>query len=105
MLLHQNKKMKINYCTKIIGITFITILSLELILLISGFRVLLNEKKVLSGERYETEDYGNLGDNKSASLVCKYFDGRKTRITIFWYSANNIMGRDSCPFLFNSNQT
>ena len=78
------------------------IVSLELILLTTGFRILLKEKKVNSGERYEIEDYGNLGDGDSASLVCKYFDGRKIRITVFWYSANNIMGKDSCPFLFKN---
>ena len=36
---------------------------------------------------------------ENADLECTYFTGRKFVTTIYRYSSNNIMGKDSCPFL------
>lgn len=71
---------------------------IPLLLLISGTRVLISERKINSGETYEVPDYGNLGASKQASLACKYFTGRGVITTVFWYSPNNFMGKDECPF-------
>ena len=68
-------------------------------LLLSGKRVLISEKKVSPGESYFVSEYGNLGESKQASLVCEYFTGRTLLTRVFWYSPNNILGRDQCPFL------
>ena len=74
------------------------IVLIPLLLLISGTRVLISERKVNPGETYAVPDYGNLGASKQASLACKYFTGRSMITTVFWYSSNNIMGKDQCPF-------
>ena len=68
-------------------------------LLVSGRRVLISETKVNPGDTYVVEDYGNLGAASQASLVCRYFTGRNTQTRVLWYSPNNILGRDSCPFM------
>jgi hypothetical protein len=70
-----------------------------LFLLISGKRVLISETKVEPGQEYVLPEHGNLGSAQQASLVCKYFTGRSVRISVLWYSSNNIMGKDQCPFL------
>jgi hypothetical protein len=70
-----------------------------LLLLFSGARVLVSERKVNPGEFYEVTNHGNLGENKQASLVCRYFTGRSIITSVFWYSSNNFMGKDQCPFL------
>ena len=57
-------------------------------------------KVVEPGQFYEVEEYGNLGDSSLASLVCTYFTGRGLSPKVYWYSAGNLMGRDSCPFLY-----
>ncbi|PIZ46778.1 hypothetical protein CO180_03500 [candidate division WWE3 bacterium CG_4_9_14_3_um_filter_41_6] len=70
-----------------------------ILILVSDTKVLLSETKVKPGEDYYTEEYGNLGENDASSLACKYFNGRKVLEVVFWYSPNNFLGRDSCPFL------
>jgi hypothetical protein len=72
----------------------------EVSLLVSGYRLLVGEKLVKVGEYYQVEDYGNLGGAEQASLACRYFTGRGFKTMVFWYSADNVLGRDSCPFVF-----
>jgi hypothetical protein len=69
------------------------------ILSFSNTKILLSETKVEVGQSYFVEDYGNLSKNSQASLVCNYYNGRKMLKRVFWYSPNNIFGRDSCPTL------
>lgn len=68
-------------------------------LLLSGKRVLILEHRINPGETYVVSDHGNLGDSKQASLVCRYFTGRSIVTTVLWYSPNNVLGRDQCPFV------
>lgn len=70
-----------------------------LTLLIGGKRVLVHERKVEPGEYYPLPGYANVGQGEQASLVCRYFTGRGVVATVFWYSPNNIMGKDQCPFV------
>jgi hypothetical protein len=72
---------------------------LILSLLISGNRVLIWETKVEPGQTYLAGEWGDLGKSPNAQLVCRYFTGRSITMNVLWYSSNNIMGRDSCPFL------
>jgi hypothetical protein len=69
-------------------------------LLLTDTGVLVAEIRVEPGQEFVVEDYGNLKESKQASLVCSYFNGSKVLRTVFWYAPNNIMGRDSCPFLY-----
>jgi hypothetical protein len=68
-------------------------------LLVSGRRVLVWEVKVNPGEHYIVEEHGNLGASQQSSLVCRYFTGRSILTTVFWYSPNNVLGKDQCPFI------
>ena len=70
------------------------------IILVTDTGIFISEVRVRSGEDYYIEDYGNLGDDDQDSLVCKHFNGRKVLTSVFWYSPNNILGRNSCPFLY-----
>ena len=81
----------------IAGLIFISIL-FPLLLLFSGARILFSEKRVNPGDLFTVQDYGNLGQMNQSSLVCKYFTGRSIITSVFWYSSNNFMGRDQCPF-------
>lgn len=77
----------------IVGLLYLTIL-------IWGYKVLLSETKINPWENYYVEDYGDLWKSEQSSLVCSYFNWRKILQTVFWYSPNNIMGKDSCPFVY-----
>ena len=57
-----------------------------LLLLITDFRVLVKETKI---QNTKGNDY----------FVCKYFTGRSFVDQEIWYSSNNILGVDSCPFI------
>jgi hypothetical protein len=63
----------------------------DIFLLTSGYRVLVGE----------THNYNSSAANPTAqdSLTCSYFTGRKIVSSEYWYSENNIMGRDSCAFI------
>ena len=71
-------------------------------LLVTDTRILVEEKLVQPGELYVVEGHGDLGANSHASLVCRYFNGRRVLSTVFWYAPNNFMGRDSCPVVSRS---
>lgn len=58
-------------------------------------RVLIFERKVNPGDKYQVEGWGELGDSGSPSLVCKYFTGTDVTVQVYWYSASNVMGRGS----------
>ncbi len=71
-----------------------------LLILVTDTRVLIWQAKVNPGDSYYYEGYGqDLGKSKKASLVGYYFNGRGIVSRVYWYSPNNIFGRDSCPFL------
>lgn len=73
---------------------------LNLIILFSGYRILLSETRVNPGDTHHVAGYGNLGDSGKASLVCRYFTGSDIKTDVFWYSPGNILGRDACPFIY-----
>ena len=59
------------------------------VLLFADGLILVNE-----GRGGYVEGYGDVGDD----LVCEYFTGHSFLTTVYDYSPNNSMGRDSCPF-------
>lgn len=71
--------------------------------LVTDRRILIWKTIVRPGPTFVVEDHGDLDKNRSPSLVCRYFNGRKILTIAFWYASNNIMGRDSCPFLRGAN--
>jgi hypothetical protein len=78
---------------------FFCFIAIDLGLNIFGYRVLVHEHLVKVGETYIVEDYGDLGKAQQSQLSCTYFTGRNFKTVVLWYSPNNIMGRDSCPFI------
>jgi hypothetical protein len=77
-------------------------LAVVLMLLLSDRRVLVWETRVDPGQTYFVGEWGELGKASQSQLVCRYFTGRTIRTTVLWYSPNNILGRDECPFLVQS---
>ncbi len=80
--------------------TTISFIIFCLILLITDRRVLVYEEKVyhektgLFDPKIKDPFEGTI-----KALNCTYFTGRTFVTTSFWYAPNNIMGKDSCPFL------
>lgn len=68
-------------------------------LLVTNKRVLIWQTKVNPGDSYVVEEHGNVGASEQSSLVCRYFTGRSIKMTVLWYSSNNVLGREQCPFL------
>ncbi len=90
--------------TKEIAIILLVILvSICLFLLISSKRVLVWETRVEPGEIYTLPEWGDLGKAQQTQLVCRYFTGRSIKLSVYWYSPNNVMGKDQCPFLLSEN--
>jgi len=75
-------------------IFFLIIIFFCLVLLISGTRILIYENKKFIIDPFE--------NNKKSILYleCTYFTGRNFTLIEYHYSKNNIMGRDSCPFIY-----
>lgn len=73
--------------------------ALFLSLLVSGRHLLVSENYVPKEQTVTIDEFGEI----SNSLVCKYFTGRNFVTEVYWYSPNNIMGRDSCPFITKDN--
>ena len=68
-----------------------------------GLRININQTEVNDGERYPSgasKEYGEIHSG-SKVLVCSYFTGKSIVHSVFWYSPNNMMGRDSCPIWMN----
>ena len=71
----------------------------DVLLLVSGRRLLISERRIRVGENVEVQGYGDTKGSTQDSLVCTYFTGRSKVVRMFWYSANNMFGRDECPFI------
>ena len=84
---------------RIVCVIVVFVVLAWVVVMATDTKILTSETKVEPGQEYYVEDWGNVGDASQASLVCKYFNGRKSLTRVFWYSPNNILGRDSCPFL------
>ena len=84
---------------KEIRLIIASIAAVWFIVLVTDTKVLLWQTKVKTGQYYYVEEYGDLGKNNQSTLVGRYFNGRGIITKVFWYSSNNIFGRDSCPFV------
>jgi hypothetical protein len=79
---------------------FVTVIWITII--ITHTRILIFETRVNPGVYYEVEGYGDLSNASQASLVCKYFTGSTILTDVFWYSPNNIMGKNKCPLILTN---
>lgn len=83
-----------------IKILLIFIVGLEVFLLAGSYRILISEGRITAGEQAHIEGWGTLsGQEKQDSIVCKYFDGKKTINIVRWYSPNDVFGVSGCHFL------
>ena len=73
----------------------------ELFLFLTGSKILLTEEVIMPGEPFPegklTDIFGDYNAVEENSIICKYFNGRKTVYRKFKYSAFNENGIDSCP--------
>ena len=84
---------------KEIRLIIASIAAVWFIVLVTDTKVLLWQTKVKKGQYYYVEEHGDLGKSNQSTLVGRYFNGRGIITKVFWYSSNNIFGRDSCPFV------
>lgn len=72
------------------------LIALDLLLMMSGHRILVQEQRLAAGEMTRVAGWGTVfgPDN----LVCRYFTGRSVQARVYAFSPNNLMGRDECPF-------
>ncbi len=84
---------------KDIRLIIASIAAVWFIVLVTDTKVLLWQTKVKKGQYYYVEEHGDLGKSNQSTLVGRYFNGRGIITKVFWYSSNNIFGRDSCPFI------
>jgi len=71
-----------------------------LLLLITDRRILVYEEKIYHEKTGSSNPkFIDPFERTIRSLNCTYFTGRTFVTTSFWYAPNNIMGKDSCPFL------
>jgi hypothetical protein len=80
------------------------VLIVEIAVIVSGRSLLVWQHTVRPGEKYILEDYGDIGKAGGKSLACYYFTGMSVVGTAFHFSANNIFGRNRCPFFNDSAQ-
>lgn len=98
--MHKNSfQLNMREVSSLLKFFSIFIVILWLYILIFNKRILVYEHKVEPGDNYVVKEYGNLGEDKQSSLVCKYFNGRSFLTKVYWYSPNNFMGKDSCSFI------
>ncbi len=73
-------------------------LVLDILLMASGYRLLISEKVVDQGEAYTAGDWV-FGSNRRAVIVCRYWTGRSMKPEGLWYGVgdNEI---DECPLLY-----
>lgn len=73
-------------------------LILDILLMTSRYRLLLNEKVVQPGETYMAGEWDDVGTYGKPVVVCWYWTGRSIRPTAEWYGVgkNEI---DECPLL------
>jgi hypothetical protein len=69
--------------------------------LLTGAKILKSEHIISPGEPYPDAEtisiFGEYHAKENMSLICKYFNGRKTVFREFNYSVTNTNGLDSCP--------
>lgn len=85
--------------TRVAVILIVLLAAAWVLILVTDSRVLIWQTKVEPGQSYYAAEYGDLGRDGQASLVGRYFNGRGIITRVFWYSSNNMLGRDSCPFI------
>lgn len=74
--------------------------SLWLLMIIFGIQVNTSQTLIRNGEAYPStvaRDYGAMHESNDSALVCGYFTGMRMVYSVYWYSPNNILGRESCP--------
>lgn len=70
----------------------------DLMLMISGYRLLIHERAVQPGQSYSAGHWGDLGSYERETIACWYWTGRRLLPEAFWYGAGKSE-RDECSFL------
>jgi hypothetical protein len=81
-----------------VGYALAAVVALDVLLAVSGYRLLLKEKIVQPGQSYEAQDWGDLGSFDKPVLACWYWTGRSLIPEAFWYGHGRD-ARDECSVL------
>ncbi len=60
-------------------IVSVTAVAGNLAMMLSGYRLLLEERIVHPGEKYLAGEWGDVGEDDAHSLVCRYWTGRSVK--------------------------
>jgi hypothetical protein len=71
------------------------------LLLVTDRKVLIWETTVRPGQALAVSGWGDVDGGATGSLVCRYFTGRSVVTRVFTFAANNLLGRDQCPFMLS----
>jgi hypothetical protein len=74
-------------------------------MIIFGIRLNTSQYLVDKGQPFPisvSKEYGDLNTANDSVLVCGYFTGLRFVHSVYWYSTNNIIGKDSCPIWTNN---
>lgn len=85
---------------KVLIRTLAVLAALWLLMTIFEIQVNTSQTIIRNGEAYPdtvAKDYGAINESKDSALVCSYFTGMRVVYSVYWYSPNNILGRQSCP--------
>lgn len=85
-----------------VAYTFGCVLLLDLLLIISGYRILVGEKVVPAGERYQTAEWVH-GSDDGSTIVCWYWTGRSVKEISHWYGQRGQQ-IDECRFIFDPSE-
>jgi hypothetical protein len=85
-------------------IPIVALAAVWLLIVVSDTRVLISGTRVEPGQSFVVPEWGDLGKAQASQLYCRYFNGRGIVARALWYSPNNFMGRDSCPFLLRGDE-
>tara|TARA_E500000331_G_scaffold299966_1_gene300630 strand:- start:2169 stop:2471 length:303 start_codon:yes stop_codon:yes gene_type:complete len=100
--------MKSNNAIVVILIFVFVLLLTEVFLLLTGSKILQNELIISPGEPFldekTVEIFGEYYAKDNKSLICRYFNGRKTVFREYIYSPTNTQGLDSCPAFLRPRQ-
>jgi len=81
------------------------VLGLWICITVFGLRLNVSQKIIQKGEPFPasvSKDYGDVNTSSDGALVCGYFTGIRLVYSVYWYSPNNIIGKDSCPVWINN---
>lgn len=97
------RRFPLRTAARFVALALGVVVVLDLLLMASGYRLLLKERMVQPGEHYVAGEWGDIGTFPKTVLVCWYWTGRKLKPSAAWYGVGG-QELDECP-LFSHPQS